>query len=102
MKLFSIFAVIAAAVTVVCASNVETNAARFARGLPPLPPRNLYTPVAGLLSDAFQYYSMVQHIPQPPSEAIPLDTQCAPLARLNAAPPSSWQATPLHPLSSNF
>ncbi|KAF8241160.1 hypothetical protein L208DRAFT_1383622 [Tricholoma matsutake] len=48
MRLFSIFAVIAATVAVVCAANIErdTNAARFARGLPPLPPRNLFTPSA--------------------------------------------------------
>ena len=49
MKTLSLFVVIAAAVTAVWATNVETNAVRFARGLPPLPPRNLYTPVAGLL-----------------------------------------------------
>ena len=50
MKLFSIFAVIAATVASVCAASIDTNAARFARGLQPLPPRNLYggTPVAGL------------------------------------------------------
>jgi hypothetical protein len=52
MKFFFIFAVIAAIVAVVYAIEVETNAARFARGLPPLPPRNLFTPAAGSLSDA--------------------------------------------------
>jgi len=41
--ILALFAVIVAAVAVVWA---ETNAARFARGMPPLPPRNMYTPVA--------------------------------------------------------
>ncbi|KAF8241163.1 hypothetical protein L208DRAFT_1383629 [Tricholoma matsutake] len=58
MRFFSIFAVIAATVAVVCAANIErdTNAARFARGLPPLSPRNLFTPPAAAKRGTHSHY----------------------------------------------
>ena len=47
MRFFAAIAVVVAVVVAVCALNIETNAARFARGLPPLRPRSLYTPTEG-------------------------------------------------------
>jgi hypothetical protein len=52
MKFFSVFAILAAAIVATCASHVETNAVRLARGLPPLPPHRRSTAVAGLSSAA--------------------------------------------------
>lgn len=46
MKFFAVFTILAAAIVAVCASHAETNAVRFARGLPPLPPHRRATPVA--------------------------------------------------------
>ncbi|KAF8241131.1 fungal hydrophobin [Tricholoma matsutake] len=47
MKFFSVFAILATAILGVCATpEGETNASRFARGLPPLPPRRRSTHVA--------------------------------------------------------
>jgi hypothetical protein len=48
MKFTAVLAVLASAVAVYARSS-ETNAERFARGLPPLPPARRGTPVAGEL-----------------------------------------------------
>ena len=73
MRFFSVITVVAAAVVAVCALNIDTNAARFARGLPPLRPRDLYTPTEGwsnLLHLLFTFLNVLQR----PSEACHLES----------------------------
>lgn len=95
MKLFSVFTILAAAIVTVCATHAETNAARFARGLPPLPPQRRSTPVDGLLYHASRIYCTDDFVIQLPGGANPLDPQevRVTLAKSIAATPSPTQKT---------
>jgi hypothetical protein len=104
MKLFSLFAILAASILAVCATHLETNAARFARGLPPLPPHRRSTPVAGPSFYAAGLLYTDSFIVQLPGEALLLEPRVvrATLVLFNAAPPSTAQTILPCPASSAF
>jgi hypothetical protein len=104
MKFFSVFTILAATIVAACASHVETNAARFARGLPPLPPHRRSTPVAGPLSHTSEICYTHSLTVQLPGEALPLEARKvrATLVLFNAATASPGQTILTCPSSPNF